>query len=104
MGHERRQSASLRSSNPLGRKDTAIGGPNALSGTLQLPLHDAAAGRHMNWVGGSEVQRDYIFVPDAMRLAAELSACGEAYGHRRAPRVHFPRRRRWNKRVAGLTV
>jgi nucleoside-diphosphate-sugar epimerase len=55
-------------------------GPFVHISMLQQPLADAAAGRVMNWVGGSRLAREYIFVPDAMRLVAALVRRPEAYG------------------------
>lgn len=55
-------------------------GPHVHTSTLQMPLRDAVAGKAMNWVGGPDVARDYVFVPDAMRLVADLVAREEAYG------------------------
>lgn len=54
-------------------------GPHVHTSTLQLPLKDAVAGKPMNWIGGAEVKRDYIFVPDAMRTVSRLVAYEEAY-------------------------
>lgn len=55
-------------------------GPHVQTGTLQQALRDAANGRAMTWIGGAEVERDYIYVPDAMRIVADLLAREEAYG------------------------
>lgn len=55
-------------------------GPAAHTGTLQMALRDAAAGRAINWIGGIDVERDYIYVPDAMRVVADLLPRREAYG------------------------
>lgn len=55
-------------------------GPNVHTSTLQLPLRDAAAGRPMSWIGGADVARDYVFVPDAMRIVAALAARDGSYG------------------------
>jgi nucleoside-diphosphate-sugar epimerase len=57
-------------------------GPYVHSSTLQLPLMDAIAGKSMNWIGGADVERDYIYVPDAMKLVADLATHNEAYGER----------------------
>jgi len=48
--------------------------------TLQMPLRDAVDGKPMNWIGGVDVERDYIYVPDAMRIVADLLASETAYG------------------------
>lgn len=55
-------------------------GPHVHTSTLQLPLREAVAGKPMNWIGGTEVERDYIYVPDAMRIVADLMTREGAYG------------------------
>lgn len=55
-------------------------GPNVHTSTLQMPLRDAAKGKAMSWIGGADVARDYVYVPDAMRIVADLAAREEAYG------------------------
>jgi nucleoside-diphosphate-sugar epimerase len=55
-------------------------GPFVHISMLQQPLADAAKGAVMNWVGGRSLAREYIFVPDAMRLVAALARRPEAYG------------------------
>lgn len=55
-------------------------GPHVHTSTLQLPLRDAAAGKAMSWIGAPDVARDYVYVPDAMRIVADLSLRVEAYG------------------------
>jgi nucleoside-diphosphate-sugar epimerase len=55
-------------------------GPFVHISMLQQPLADAANGRVMNWVGSPRLAREYIFVPDAMRLVAALARRAEAYG------------------------
>jgi len=55
-------------------------GPHVHTSTLQLPLRDAVAGRPMSWIGGADVARDNVYVPDAMRIVADLAAREEAYG------------------------
>lgn len=55
-------------------------GPHVHTGTLQQALDDAVAGRTMNWIGNAEVERDYIYVPDAMRIVADLMIQEHAYG------------------------
>ena len=57
-------------------------GPGVHTSTLQLPLKDAVAGKPMNWIGGADVERDYVFVPDAMRSVCRLISYAEAYGER----------------------
>ncbi|MCG6962273.1 MAG: NAD(P)H-binding protein [Acidobacteria bacterium] len=55
-------------------------GPDVHTSTLQRPLEEAVAGRPMSWIGSPDVPREYVFVPDAMRLVADLAAHEEAYG------------------------
>jgi nucleoside-diphosphate-sugar epimerase len=55
-------------------------GPHVHDATLQMALADAVAGRAMRWLGGRHVRRDYIFVPDAAALTAELALCEDAPG------------------------
>ncbi|MBL8729442.1 MAG: NAD(P)H-binding protein [Planctomycetes bacterium] len=57
-------------------------GPRVHTSTLQNALADAVAGRTMNWIGGADVAREYVFVPDAMRIAAAVVAHDEAFGAR----------------------
>jgi nucleoside-diphosphate-sugar epimerase len=49
-------------------------------GTLQNALNEAAASKTVNWLGGEDVQREYIYVPDAMRIAVAIGAHTEALG------------------------
>lgn len=55
-------------------------GPAVHTSTLQLGVIDAARGGTMNWIGPAHVERDYIYVPDAMKVVAELLTREEAYG------------------------
>ena len=55
-------------------------GPHVAASTHQGPLADAVAGRAMNWIGSADLEREAVFVPDAMRLAADLLQRNEAYG------------------------
>jgi nucleoside-diphosphate-sugar epimerase len=43
-------------------------------------LNEAASGKTVNWLGRADVQREYIYVPDAMRIAVEIGARTEALG------------------------
>jgi len=36
----------------------------------------------MNWIGGADTEHDFIYVPDAVRVAAALSEKDEAKGER----------------------
>ena len=55
-------------------------GPQVHVSTLQNALQEAAAGKTVNWLGRPGVQREYVYVPDAMRLAAGIGARPEAVG------------------------
>ena len=55
-------------------------GPHVHTSTLQLGVIDAVNGRPMSWIGPAHVERDYIYVPDAMRVVAGLLTRDEAYG------------------------
>jgi nucleoside-diphosphate-sugar epimerase len=57
-------------------------GPEVHSSILQQALVEAAAGKTVHWVGTPETPREYVYVPDAMKAAAELSLHPEAYGDR----------------------
>jgi nucleoside-diphosphate-sugar epimerase len=55
-------------------------GPHVHVSTLQNALNEAASGKTINWLGGADTQREYIYVPDAMRIAAAVGAHAEAFG------------------------
>lgn len=57
-------------------------GPQVHTSILQNALRDAAQGRPMNWIGGADVAREHIYVPDAMKAAVELAHREEAYSER----------------------
>ena len=57
-------------------------GPHVNFSTLQTPLTEAAAGKTMNWIGGANTPREYIYVADAMRIAAAVADHAEAFGQR----------------------
>lgn len=57
-------------------------GPWVHTSTLQQPLHQAAEGKTMNWIGSTSTEREYIYVPDAMRIAARTAKHSAAYGER----------------------
>jgi nucleoside-diphosphate-sugar epimerase len=48
--------------------------------TFQNALKEAAAGKTVNWIGKVNVHREYVYVPDAMRIAAAIGAHTEAFG------------------------
>lgn len=55
-------------------------GPHVHVSTLQNALGEAAAGKTINWIGKADVQREYVYVPDAMRIAAAVGGRAEAFG------------------------
>jgi nucleoside-diphosphate-sugar epimerase len=55
-------------------------GPQVHVSTLQNALTEATQGKRINWLGAADVAREYIFVPDAMRIAAAIGARADAYG------------------------
>jgi nucleoside-diphosphate-sugar epimerase len=55
-------------------------GPRVHISTLQNALNEAASGKTVNWIGNVDVHREYVYVPDAMRIAAALGARAEAFG------------------------
>src|SRR6516165_9901938 len=55
-------------------------GPNVHVSTLQNALNEAASGKTVNWLGSADTQREYIYVPDAMRIAAAVGARTKAFG------------------------
>lgn len=57
-------------------------GPHVSFSSLQQPLREAAQGKTLNWIGGADTAHEYVFVPDAMAVAAELAFRAEAYGGR----------------------
>jgi len=55
-------------------------GPHVHTSTLQNALAEAAQGKTMNWIGAADTPREYIFVPDAMAIAARLGTLEAAFG------------------------
>lgn len=55
-------------------------GPHVGASSHQGPLADAAAGRPMSWIGRADTVREAVYVPDAMRLVAELTTRQRAFG------------------------
>jgi nucleoside-diphosphate-sugar epimerase len=55
-------------------------GPHVHVSTLQNALNEAASGKTVNWLGRPDVQREYVYVPDAMRIAVEIAARNDALG------------------------
>jgi nucleoside-diphosphate-sugar epimerase len=54
-------------------------GPQVHVSTLQNALVEAARGKAINWLGKADIAREYIYVPDAMRIAAAIGTRAEAY-------------------------
>jgi nucleoside-diphosphate-sugar epimerase len=55
-------------------------GPHVHVSTLQNALNEAASGKTINWLGRADVPREYVYVPDAMRIAVDIGARNEALG------------------------
>lgn len=55
-------------------------GPHVHTSTLQRPLEEAAGGSTMSFMGPASLEREYVFIPDAMAAVARLSDHEEAYG------------------------
>jgi nucleoside-diphosphate-sugar epimerase len=55
-------------------------GPHVHTSTLQNALLEAAQGKTMNWIGDAATAREYIYVPDAMAIAARIANHPEAFG------------------------
>jgi nucleoside-diphosphate-sugar epimerase len=55
-------------------------GPQVHVSTLQNALNEATAGKTVNWLGKADVPREYVYVPDAMRIAAAIGTRAEAFG------------------------
>ena len=58
-------------------------GPMVGGSVLQDALASAVQGKLMSWMGSKLVEREHVFLPDAMRLASEVagheSACGRRW-------------------------
>jgi len=57
-------------------------GPEVHMSTLQNLLEEAMKGETVNVIGSADTERDYIYVPDAIKVAAELARHREAAGRR----------------------
>lgn len=57
-------------------------GPEVRASSFQRLLEEAVRGDAVSWIGSPDIDRDYAYVPDAMRVAAELAGRAEAYGSR----------------------
>jgi nucleoside-diphosphate-sugar epimerase len=92
-------------------------GPLVHVSTLQSALREAAQGKTVNWLGRADTTREYIYVPDAMRIAADIGGRPEAFGQhwclpgggplsgRSFATITFQRLgRKFKLRAAGLTM
>lgn len=57
-------------------------GPEVRTSSFQRLLEEAVRGDAVSWIGSPDIDRDYAYVPDAMRVAADLAGRAEAYGSR----------------------
>ncbi len=57
-------------------------GPWVHVSPMQNALRDAARHKPMTWIGDHATAREVAYVPDAMRLVADLAESPEAYGER----------------------
>lgn len=55
-------------------------GPEVEDSTVQMALADAAQGKAMGWIGPTDNPREAAYVPDCMRIVADLAEREEAYG------------------------
>ena len=55
-------------------------GPGVHTSSVQMALQEAVDGKPMSCIGRPETARETVFVPDAMRLVADLAGREEAYG------------------------
>lgn len=55
-------------------------GPQVHTSTVQNALGEALADQPVNWLGRADTPREAAFVPDAMRIVADLAERDEAYG------------------------
>lgn len=55
-------------------------GPQVHVSTLQNALMEAVQGKTVNWLGKPITPREYVYVPDAMRIAVEVGRRPEAFG------------------------
>ena len=55
-------------------------GPEVHTSTVQNALEEAVSGKPVSWLGRSDTPREAAYVPDAMRIVADLAEREEAYG------------------------
>jgi nucleoside-diphosphate-sugar epimerase len=57
-------------------------GPHVHTSTLQNALSEAVQGKPMSWIGSKRTAHEFVYVPDAMRVAALVAEKDEAAGER----------------------
>jgi nucleoside-diphosphate-sugar epimerase len=55
-------------------------GPRVHVSTLQNALNEASSSKTVNWLGKADTQREYVYVSDAMRIAAAIGSRTEGFG------------------------
>jgi nucleoside-diphosphate-sugar epimerase len=55
-------------------------GPEVHTSTVQMALQQAADGKSMQWIGSASTERESGYVPDLVRVVADLAEREEAYG------------------------
>jgi nucleoside-diphosphate-sugar epimerase len=55
-------------------------GPHVHTSTVQMALEQAVAGMPVSWLGRSNTPRETAYLPDAVRIVADLAEREEAYG------------------------
>lgn len=55
-------------------------GPEVHTSTIQMALQPVAAGKALQWIGSATHEREIGYVPDLMRVVADLAERDQAYG------------------------
>jgi nucleoside-diphosphate-sugar epimerase len=55
-------------------------GPRVHVSTLQNALNEASSSKTVNWLGKADTHREYVYVSDAMRIAAAIGSRTEGFG------------------------
>lgn len=55
-------------------------GPHVHTSTVQLALQEAVAAKPVSWLGRTDIEREVGYVPDLMRIVADLAEHPDAYG------------------------
>lgn len=55
-------------------------GPEVHTSTVQMALQPVAAGKALQWIGSATHEREIGYIPDLIRVVADLAAREEAYG------------------------